>query len=978
MTPLTKPILHWVFRAVLALWILPGHAASHRPNIVFILADDLGYGDVRCLNPASRIATPHLDRLAADGKVFTDAHSSSSVCTPTRYGILTGRYNWRSRLKNGVQGGMSPPLIEPGRWTVASFLKQQGYHTACIGKWHLGMEWPLQPGAAPFADTIEQGRDGWRVDFAQPIRRGPNSVGFDHFFGIAASLDMVPYTYIENDRVTSLPVGDKAFPMMSGRTNGATRRGPAAADFEAVDVLPTLTRQAIQYLERRADAAKGGHPFFLYLPLTSPHTPIAASPEWENRSGLNAYADFVMQTDASVGDLLGALDRLGLSKDTLVIFTSDNGCSPEAKFGELAAAGHRPSGPFRGHKADIFEGGHRVPFIARWPGTVKPGTRSDQLLCLNDLLATSAEILGEKLPDTAGEDSISFLSALRGRSGGPRREALVHHSINGSFALRSGPWKLALCPDSGGWSEPSPGSRAATNLPPVQLYNLTTDPGETNNLQASRPDLVARLTAVLDNYVTQGRSIPGQPQLNTTPVPRRAAGGPGGPPRRPNVLLLLADQWRPQAFGFAGDPNVRTPNFDRLAAESVRFPNAVSGMPVCSPTRASLLTGQRPLTHGVFLNDVQLSTNAVSLPRVFKASGYDTGIIGKWHVDGRGRQSFIPPERRQGYDYWRVQECTHDYLNSEYYADTPEKRRWPGYDALAQTRDACEYLRQHATGKSAKPFLLQLAWGPPHDPYFTAPEKYRALYSAASMKLRPNVPPGLEGEVAKILAGYYAHCTALDDCLGELLQTLEDTGLAQDTLLLFSADHGDMLGSQGLFKKQKPFNESVGVPMLFRWPTGLGSGSRELAAPINTEDLMPTLLGLCGLPIPGSVEGLDFSGYLRGGPNPGDDATVILCASPFGEWERRVGGREYRGVRTPRHTYVRDLNGPWLLFDNQVDPYQTNNLAALPAHQKLQIQLDEVLQRKLRERGDAFLPGPEYIRQWGYTVDANGTVRYRN
>ncbi len=468
-----------------------------RPNIVVILADDLGYGDVQCLNPAGKISTPCLDRLAAAGMIFTDAHSSSAVCTPTRYGLLTGRYNWRSRLKSGVLGGMSPPLIEPGRLTVPAFLQQQGYHTACIGKWHLGMAWSLKPGEVPFHDNIENGEHGWRVDFSQPIAGGPNDVGFDYFFGIAASLDMVPYTFIENDRVTEIPTENKAFPLMLGRTDRMTRRGPAAASFEAEDVLPTLTRKAVEYLEQHAADSKAGKPFFLYVPLNAPHTPIAPTKEWRGKSGLNFYADFVMQTDASVGAVLDALDRFALAHDTLVVFTSDNGCSPEAKFDELLAKGHNPSAQFRGTKADIFDGGHRVPFLVRWPGRVQPGTTSDQLICLNDLFATCAEMLGKTLPNTAAEDSVSILSALEGRAATPLREALVHHSINGSFAIRQGHWKLVLCPDSGGWSVPRPGSPDAKALPPVQLYDLSQDIGETNNVQALHPEIVTRLTNLL-------------------------------------------------------------------------------------------------------------------------------------------------------------------------------------------------------------------------------------------------------------------------------------------------------------------------------------------------------------------------------------------------------------------------------------------------------------------------------------------------
>jgi arylsulfatase A-like enzyme len=443
---------------------------------------------------------------------------------------------------------------------------------------------------------------------------------------------------------------------------------------------------------------------------------------------------------------------------------------------------------------------------------------------------------------------------------------------------------------------------------------------------------------------------------------------------RPNVLVVIADQWRAQAFGFAGDPNVRTTNFDRFAKESVRLVNAVSGLPVCSPMRASFLTGQRPLTHGVFINDVPLSTNAVTLAKVFGGAGYTTGMIGKWHVDGHGRTSFIPPERRLGFEYWKVQECTHAYNNSGFYANTPAPQKWEGYDAIAQTRDAEEYLKSRA--KDGKRFALVLSWGPPHDPYLTAPAKYRALYDPATLKLRPNVPPTEEETARKNLAGYYAHCTALDDCMGDLLRTLAEAGLARNTIVMFTADHGDMLGSHGLAKKQKPYDESVRVPMLIRWPEQLKPV--EVDAPMNSEDIMPTLLGLAGVAIPKSVEGLNYSGYLRGGKNPGDGTTVIHCPSPFGEWERRRGGREYRGVRTSRYTYVRDLNGPWLLFDNLNDPYQMTNLVNVVGRAELQAAMEALLKRKLKERRDEFLPGAEYIRKWGYKVDANGTMPYAN
>ncbi len=489
-----------------------------RPNIVYILCDDLGYGDVSALNPQGKIRTPNIDRLAREGMTFTDAHSGSSVCSPTRYGVLTGRYAWRSKLKSSVLGGLSPRLIEQGRMTVADLLKAQGYHTAAIGKWHLGMDW-AKKGSGDVSELGIETRDQvFNVDYAAPIANGPTSVGFDYFHGISASLDMVPYTYIENDRVTVLPTEDRDYAMFSGREQFRNRKGPAAPGFEVENVLPDLTRKSVDYIRGRAAAAKAGQPFFLYLPFASPHTPIAPTKAWQGKSGLNAYGDFVMQTDWSVGEVLKALEEQGLTANTLVIFTSDNGCSPQADFPELLAKGHNPSFVFRGYKADIYEGGHRVPFLVRWPGRVAAGSQTAQTVCLTDFMRTAAEIVGASLPDTAAEDSVSFLPALLGRDRSALREAIVHHSINGSFSIRQGKWKLEFCPGSGGWSSPRPGVDDTSKLPLVQLFDLSTDRAEEKNLEREQPQVVAQLTKLMERYAAEGRSTPGSAQPNNGDV----------------------------------------------------------------------------------------------------------------------------------------------------------------------------------------------------------------------------------------------------------------------------------------------------------------------------------------------------------------------------------------------------------------------------------------------------------------------------
>jgi arylsulfatase A-like enzyme len=457
-------------------------------------------------------------------------------------------------------------------------------------------------------------------------------------------------------------------------------------------------------------------------------------------------------------------------------------------------------------------------------------------------------------------------------------------------------------------------------------------------------------------------------------VPPPAGPSARPPSDRPSLLFVFADQWRAQATGYSGNRQVRTPNLDRLAAGSVNFATAVSGCPVCSPYRASLMTGQYPQTHGVFLNDAPLRSRDPCLAQVLAAAGYDTAYIGKWHLDGPRRSAYIPPERRLGFDFWRGAGCIHDYHHSFYMASPTQRVTWQGYDALAQTREAQDYLRSRTAGR---PFALFLSFGPPHPPYGAAPARYRALFRAAALRPRKNVPGPTAAAARRALAGYYAHIAALDHCLGALLQTLERQGLARRTIVVFTADHGDMLYSQGQQKKQQPWDEALRVPFLLRLP-GRGVGGRTVHAPIDAPDVMPTLLGLCGLRIPASVQGRDLSGLALGAGEPEDGAALIACVSPFGAWSHRRGGREYRGLRTRRHTYVRDLSGPWLLYDNERDPLQLENLCGRPEQARLQARLEQQLSDRLARIGDAFDPGETYLRRWGYRVDEHGAIPYQS
>lgn len=466
--------------------ILPLLLASalepQRPNVVFVLCDDLGYGDIHCLNPErGKIATPAVDRLASEGMIFTDAHSGSSVCTPTRYGLLTGRYSWRTRLQRGVVQGFKPCLIAPDRPTVASLLKEQGYHTGIVGKWHLDFQYQ----DASTGETLKRKGKKTLAPVGSKIPDGPVHRGFDYYHGFHHAGDMKGV--IENDTVI--------------------------AHENEIHMLPRLTRKAVEYIDTRAKT-DDDRPFFLYVPYGSPHTPILPTEAWQGKSGLGDYADFVMETDDGFGAILDALDRNGFTDNTLVIFSSDNGCSKAAKIPDLEKQGHFPSAHLRGSKADLWDGGHRVPFIVRWPKHVEPKSSSDQLICLTDLMATCAELTGAPLPEGSGEDSVSFLPALSGESIASTRKGVIHHSISGHFGYRQGKWKLLLARGSGGWTAPKESAAKKTRVPIAQLYDLEADPGETTNLYASHPEVAERLLALLEADVSRGRSTEGPASQN--------------------------------------------------------------------------------------------------------------------------------------------------------------------------------------------------------------------------------------------------------------------------------------------------------------------------------------------------------------------------------------------------------------------------------------------------------------------------------
>jgi len=478
----------------------PRETDAEHPNVIVILADDLGIGDIAPTNTAYKIPTPRLDELAAGGLTFSDAHSPSAVCTPTRYALLTGRYSWRSRLARGVLNGYGEPLIPEGRETVPRMLGRAGYRTRMIGKWHLGWTW---------------GRDDdGEVDYGAPVTGGPDAAGFDGYHALPASLDMPPYVYVDGGRVTAVPDRVEGVTRAEDRY-GWYREGPIAPDFVIEDALPHFFDEADAFVR---EAAAGDAPFFLYLALPAPHTPIVPKPPFQGASDLNPYADFVMQVDHHVGELLDALEESGAAGDTIVVFTSDNGCSPQANFALLREAGHDPSAGFRGHKADLYEGGHRVPLIVRWPGRITEGSRTDALASLTDVYATLADATGQD-PNAAGaaEDSVSWMPLFAGDESGARA-SLISHSISGHFAYRDGPWKLLVARGSGGWSAPREPAAAEQGLPELQLYHLERDPAESENLVAEEPERVRSMLARLEAEAGRGRSTPGPASPNDREV----------------------------------------------------------------------------------------------------------------------------------------------------------------------------------------------------------------------------------------------------------------------------------------------------------------------------------------------------------------------------------------------------------------------------------------------------------------------------
>lgn len=804
--------------AMLGLFLSAHAQEKPHPNIVVILVDDMGYGDAGCYNPKSKIPTPNIDRLAADGMRFTDAHAPGSVCHPSRYGLLTGRFP----LRTDTSKWSTQPLIHEGQLTIASLLREADYATAMVGKWHLGF--------------TEDGYD-------KPLSGGPVDCGFQQFFGIRASTDIPPYFYIRGNRAVHPPTAHIAANQSDGWSpiQGAFwREGGISPDLKLIEVLPRFTDEAISMIQKR-DTAK---PLMLYLAYPAPHTPWLPGPEFVGKSGAGMYGDFMMMVDHEIGRVLAALDAAGMAKETLLVFASDNGPTwyPE----DVKRFSHDSAGGLRGMKGDAWEAGHRVPFIVRWPSKVAAGSTSSQTICFTDLLATLSVITNTKLPEGVVLDSVSFLPALEGKT--YLRPPIVMELANGLMAIRSGPWKLINGLGSGGFSKPST-IKPSPGDPAGQLYHLVDDPAETINLFAQQPEIVKRLQVEMRDVITA---------------------------EKPNIIFIMADDLGWKDVGYAGADFFETPHIDQLARQGMIFESAYSGGPNCAPTRACLMSGTYTPRHtiyqpgGLSKGDIKrmkllvpargkrspeliekaasqfpvatvLDPKFVCIPEVLKPAGYTTARLGKWHLG---------PDT-QGFDL-----STSDgkgEMKDNFYGDIDV--------AESLTDRAVAYIEENRD----KPFFLYLSHWDVHEPIRARDEvvkKYQKKLAAIPENERRNFDPV-----------YAAMIEAVDTSVGRVVAKVDELGLGGKTLIIFTSDNGGISHVSQLDplrgEKGSLFEAGVRIPCVMRW-RGKIQPESKCTTPITSVDFLPTFASLADAALPSNqaVDGTDVSPLLSGSKIP--------------------------------------------------------------------------------------------------------------
>ena len=929
---------------IVAITALLALAASHaaaqsRPNVILIYADDLGYGDVSAYG-ARHLKTPNIDRLAREGLRFTDAHSPAATCTPSRYALLTGEYAWR-KPGTGILPGDAAMIIEPGRTTLGSVFQRAGYATGVVGKWHLG----LGPSGGP--------------DWNGEIRPGPTDIGFDPSFIMAATGDRVPTVYVENRRVVGLdpadpirvsytqPIGD--WPTGRGNANllkmhpshghdqtivnGISRigymTGGKAALWKDEDMADTFTRKATAFIEQHR-----AKPFFLLFALHDPHVPRVPHPRFVGATSMGPRGDAIAQLDWSVGEILSTLDRLELANDTLVLFTSDNGPVIDDGYKDEAVeklGDHAPAAPFRGGKYSNFEGGTRVPFVLRWPARVKPAV-SGALVSQVDLIASFAALIGPPLSDPGARDSENVLPALLGASK-TGRSVLVEQA--NALSVRQGQWKY-IAPGKGPKIQTNTNTELGNDSEP-QLYDLATDEGERNNLAAANPAKVRELAALLEEI--RGR----------TSQPAAAV-------RRPNIVVAIADDWSFPHAGIYGDPVVRTPNFDRIAREGVRFTHAFAAAPSCTPSRAALLTGQavHRLQEGGNLWGSLPEAHAVS-PDLLEQAGYSVGYAGKGWGPGR----FEPGGRTRN----------------------PAGTQFKSFD---------DFMQRRAKGS---PFSFWFGSTDPHRPYVpgTGAQSGMKMDGVQVPAFLPDTP-----EVRNDILDYYFEIQRFDRDLGQILEALERAGELDNTIIIVTSDNGMPFPRA----KASVYDGGARVPLAIRGP-GVTKAGAAIDSFVSLADLAPTVLESAGLKPLDTMTGRTLLPLLRGEAQPARDRVFI-------ERERhanvRRGDLSYpvRAIRTVDYLYIRNFRsdrwpagdpekyvavGPFgdidggpsksLLMDRQTDPaiapffqlatakrpaeelydlrkdpHQVQNVAGQPAHSAAQQRLRADLDRWMRDTAD--------------------------
>ena len=931
---------------------LPGlaSAAERPPNIVFILADDLGFGDVG-YNGATHVRTPNIDRLAAEGRRFTDAHSTSAVCTPSRYALLTGEYPVRGNGGKGIWGPHSPVgplLIDTETLTIGKALQRVGYRTACIGKWHLGF-----------------GKEG-PTDYSKPLRPGPLEVGFDRYFGIPLVNSGSPFVLVEGDTIVGhdpedplvlvrkgrKPSPTPTYPPEAGNKGGNRFSGALAAHklFDDTKLATQFTEEAVEWIGENRD-----NPFFLYLPTTNIHHPFTPAPRFKGTSECGLYGDFIHELDWMVGEVMGALDQHGLADNTLVIFTSDNGGMINRGGQDAFKAGHRINGDLLGFKFGIWEGGHRVPFVARWPGQIEPGSTSDQLISHVDMLATLLALTGqEDKADLEGKDSHNMLPAFLGDPEEPIREELVlapHKATH--LSLRQGRWIYIPARGAGGWSGPTPrhawGGPAAVDYvggensdfedgkylpdaPPAQLYDLEADLNQTTNLYREHPEIVSEMEARLKTFRPEKAAPkpkprrPGRnqnPPAQTQPDPTPKAAKPSPAPRtvaaagsttKPNILLILTDDLGYSDVSCYGAKKVETPHLDALAAGGLRFTDFHTGANICSPSRAAFLTGAYPQRCGTYMGLNQnreahwflgLHPDEITVAEQCKTQGYQTFLVGKWHLGKEERFSFF----HQGFDHYFG--APDNFGHGESFYDGRE--RMPQIPLTQLTARYAERVIDDIERAGDQPFFHYFAHNYPHTPFKPGPD------FAGSSK------GGVRGDVIQ----------ELDWGIGQVVQHLEDSGKLENTLIIFTSDNGPLspeFAAPYRGTKYTTFEGGHRVPFILHWPARITEPS-TVETPVTAMDLFPTISEIVGAPLPDdrTYDGVSLVPLLDG-----EDGIDRPADTPFYYYNCenlqavRLGNWKLHLPRTPQQLPFWQSKKGFTKLDQPV----LYNLAADPAESK--------------------------------------------